>query len=124
MECLGVDPVAVRRYIILKLDELRAMNVKLCNYPCSIESPLSSNFNSFNFNCEEKNNLNCCPCSPTSLKSIEWQQKYEEPIECSILLHVGMYSRTLETKTNIGGNKNNNTTISPIYRFKVYFLLF
>uniref|UniRef100_A0A1I8B1R5 Protein kinase domain-containing protein n=1 Tax=Meloidogyne hapla TaxID=6305 RepID=A0A1I8B1R5_MELHA len=110
LESLGIEPVAVRRYIILKLDKLRAMNVQLCNYPCSIESPLN--------NCKEKeekeNNYYCCPCSPSSLKNIEWK-KEEEPIECSILLHVGMYSRTLETtKTNNFGKENN------IYRFKVF----
>nr|CAD2139385.1 unnamed protein product [Meloidogyne enterolobii] len=113
LESLGIEPVAIRRYIILKLDELRAMNVQLCNYPCSIESP-QLNLN----NSEQKKN--CCQCSPqSSLKNIEWKNKNEE-IECSILLHVGMYSRTLEmTKTNkntINGKGNNN----DIYRFKIF----
>ncbi|KAL3113508.1 hypothetical protein niasHT_013618 [Heterodera trifolii] len=35
LECLGIESVAVRRYIGLKLDELRAMNVQLCNFGCS-----------------------------------------------------------------------------------------
>ncbi|KAF7638530.1 hypothetical protein Mgra_00001904 [Meloidogyne graminicola] len=119
LECLGIEPVALRRYIILKLDELRAMNVQLCNYPCSIESPLLNNNSNVSFNIsEENNNNNCCLCSNIELKQQNINE--EEPLECSILLHVGMYSRTLETKTNIGGKENNNTTISPIYRFKIF----
>uniref|UniRef100_A0A914HJD9 Mitogen-activated protein kinase kinase kinase n=1 Tax=Globodera rostochiensis TaxID=31243 RepID=A0A914HJD9_GLORO len=63
LECLGIESVAVRRYIGLKLDELRTMNVQLCNFGCP------------------------------SAASVGCEQSNSTPVEQPILLHVGLYSR-------------------------------
>jgi hypothetical protein len=71
LDCLGIEPVALRRYIMLKLDELREIcNVQLCNFPCSPNSTASSMI-----------------CSPST------SDVAQPPINCPIVLHVGLYSR-------------------------------
>jgi hypothetical protein len=70
-----------------KLDELRELcNVQLCNFPCSPNSGATD----IPANCNSTNNSG----------------SIETPIDCPIMLHVGLYSRSMAA--------------GKLHRFKVF----